>query len=103
MSKSKMTNDKGQRPNPKSQNPSTKTQNPNFKVQADSELERDDMAEEGLRKVVETDRTESRGPGRLDARLKGVRRRKRARSGSGSDVLTHKMRLVKTVEERDAE
>ena len=96
MSKSKMTNDKGQRPNPK-------TQNLNSKVQADSELERDDMAEEGLRKVVETDGTESRGPGRLDARLKGVRRRKRARSGSDSDVLTHKMRLVKTVEECDAE
>ena len=84
-----MTNDKGQRPN--------------FKVQADSELERDDMAEEGLREVVETDGTESRGPGRLDARLKGVRRRKRARLGSDSDVLTHKMRLVRTVEECDAE
>ena len=96
MSKLQMTKDKGQIPNSKSQIPSSKTQ-------ADSELERDDMAEEGLREVVETGGQESRGPGRLDARLKGVRRRKRARSGSGSDVLTRKMRLVEAVEECDTE
>ena len=96
MSKSKMTNDKGQRPNPKSQNP-------NSKVQADSELERDDIGTEGSEETVETDGVESGGRGRLDARLKGVRRRKCARSGSDSDVLTRKMRLVKTVEECDAE
>ena len=91
-----MTNDKGKRPNPK-------PQTPNSKVQADSELERDDIGIEGSEETVETDGVESGGRGQLDARLKGVRRRKRARSGSGSDVLTHKMRLVKTVEECDAE
>jgi hypothetical protein len=89
MSKSKMT--KG------------KVKIPNSKVQADSELERDGVVAEGLGEVVETDGIEGLGRGRLDARLKGVRRRKRARSGSDSDVLTRKMRLVKTVEERDAE
>jgi hypothetical protein len=89
MSKSKMTNDKDQTPNPK--------------VQADSELERDGVVAEGPGEVVETDGVESGDRGRLDARLKGVWRRKRARSGSDSDVLTRKMRLVKTVEERDAE
>jgi len=52
------------------------------------------MAEEGLREVVETDGTGSRGPGRLDARLKGVRRRKRARHGAGCEVLASKLRLV---------
>jgi len=103
MSKSKMTNDKGQSPGSKSQNPSSKTQNPNSKLQTDAELERDDMAEEGLGEVVETDGIEGIGRGQLDVRLKGVRRRKCARSGSDSDVLTRKMRLVKTVEECDAE
>jgi hypothetical protein len=89
MSKSKMT--KG------------KVKIPNSEVQADSELEHDEMAAEGLGEVVETDGIEGIGRGQMDARLKGVRRRKRARSGSDSDVLTRKMRLVKTVEERDAE
>jgi hypothetical protein len=54
------------------------------------------MAEEGLREVVETDGTGSRGPGRLDARLKGVRRRKRAQRRAGCEVLAFKLRLVKT-------
>ena len=96
MSKLQMTNDKGQIPN-------LKSQNPNSKFQTDAELERDGVAAEGLGEVVETDRTEGTGRGRLDARLKGVQRRKRARSGSGSDVLTLKMRLVKTMEECDTE
>jgi len=96
MSKSKMTNEKGQ-------SPGSKSQNPKSKLQTDAELERDDMAEEGLGEVVETDGIEGIGRGQLDVRLKGVRRRKCARSGSDSDVLTRKMRLVKTVEECDAE
>jgi hypothetical protein len=89
MSKLQMTNDKGQGPNSKSQ--------------TDAELERDGVVAEGLGETVETDKTDDKGRGQLDARLQGVRRRKRARSGSGSDVLMHKMRLVKTVEECDAE
>ena len=89
MSKSKMTEDK--------------SQTPKSKLQDDAELERHDTAAEGLGEAVETDETEGKGRGRLDARLKGVRRRKRARSGSGSDVLTRKMRLVKKVEECDSE
>ncbi len=91
-----MTNDKGQIPNSKFQISSSKTQ-------AGSELERDDVGIGGSEKAGDTGRIESGGHGRLDARLKGVRRRKRARSGSGSDVLTLKMRLVKTMEECDTE
>ena len=72
----------------------SKSQIPNSEAQADLELERDDMGDEGLREVVETDGTGSRGPGRLDARLKGVRRRKRARHGAGSEVLASKLRMV---------
>ena len=74
----------------------SKSQIPNSKVQADSELERDDIAEERLREVVETDGPGSGGPRRLDARLKGVCRRKRARHGAGSEVLALKLRLVET-------
>ena len=96
MSKLQMTNDKGQIPNSTSQIPS-------LEIQADSELERDDVGVGGSEKAGDTGGIESGGHGRLDARLKGVQRRKRARSGSGSDVLTRKMRLVKTVEECDAE
>jgi hypothetical protein len=91
-----MTNDKGQISNSKSQIPNSKTQ-------AGSELERDDVGIGGSETVVDTGGIESGGHGRLDARLKGVRRRKRARSGSGSDVLTRKIRLVKAVEECDTE
>ena len=80
-----------------------KSQTPNSKLQTDAELERDDVGTGGSEQAEDTGGIERGGRGRLDARLKGVRRRKRARSGSDSDVLTRKMRLVKTVEECDAE
>ena len=89
MSKSEMTNDKGKRPNPKSQIP-------DLEVQADSELERDDIGTEGSEEIVETDKTGGKGRGRLDARLKGVRRRKRAQRRARSEVLAFKLRLVET-------
>lgn len=89
MSKSKMTNDKGQGPNSKSQNPKSKTQ-------TDVELERDGVVAEGLGEAVETDKTDGQGRGRLDARLKGVRRRKRAQRRTGCEVLAFKLRLVET-------
>jgi hypothetical protein len=84
-----MTNDRGQSQNPKSQIP-------NSKVHADSKLEHDDIGTEGSEETVETDGVESGGRGRLDARLKGVRRRKRAQRRTGCEVLAFKLRLVET-------
>jgi hypothetical protein len=82
MSKSKTANDRGQ--------------GPKSKTQTDAELQRDVVVAEGLGKAVETDKIGGQGRGRLDARLKGVRRRKRAQRRAGSEVLASKLRLVKT-------
>jgi hypothetical protein len=96
MSKSKMTNDRGQTPNPKGQTPNPKDQIPNSKPRASSDTELDDAVTGGQEEAVEIDRTEGGGHGRPAARLKGVQKRKRAQRRAGCEVLAFKLRLVET-------
>ena len=79
--------------------PKDKTPNPKF--QNGSELDHDRVATEQHEEMKVEERGEEGQGARLGARLKGVRRRKRARPGVECNVLERKLRMVKTKEEGD--
>ena len=79
----------------------SETQVSNSKSRRDSDLGHDGVSPEQQEETKVEERGVEGQVARLGARLKGVRRRKRAQPGAECDVLARKLRMVKTKEEGD--
>ena len=76
-------------------------QTPNSKSKTGSDLDHDRPSAEQQEETRVEERGEEGQGARLGGRLKGVRRRKRARPGTACDVLERKLRIVKMKGEGD--